>query len=346
MWDIVSRIWNELKSLLNSAKGFFFLFLLLNFLILITLYFFSNNLIISFIFIFILNVAAFAFIGKKRADEIDRISSIINNIRENKISSQEEIVLDNSLESLETAIRKMYERAKDDIEYLRRLERMRTEFLANVSHELRTPIFTIQGFLETLLDGAIDDKKVNRSFLEKANTHTINLSHLLNDLIDISMIESGEMKMSYRYFKINAYLEEIVEEFIPRADAKGLEIRFTPSEKNSSVFGDKIKIQQVITNLIQNAIRYTEKGSIDVYVIDAGREVRVVIKDTGIGIPEKDLSRVFERFYRVDKARNKADGGTGLGLAISKHIIEAHSSKIEVKSTPGSGSEFSFTLKK
>lgn len=240
----------------------------------------------------------------------------------------------------------MFERAKNDIEYLRRLERMRTEFLANVSHELRTPIFTIQGFLETLLDGAINDNKVNRLFLEKANNNTINLSHLLNDLIDISMIESGEMRMSFRYFKINDYLEEIVEEFTQRAEAKGLELKFTPAVKNYSVFADKIKVQQVLTNLIQNALRYTEAGSIDITAIDETKDVRIVIRDTGIGIPEKDLHRIFERFYRVDKARSKAEGGTGLGLAISKHIIEAHNSKIEVKSIPGKGSEFSFTLKK
>ena len=240
----------------------------------------------------------------------------------------------------------MFERVKSDIEYLKKLERMRTEFLANVSHELRTPIFAIQGYVETLLNGAINDNMVNTSFLEKANQHTINLSNLLNDLIDISMIESGEMRLSYRYFNIDEYLRTIVKDHELMAKEKDLELIYHPVRENLQLFGDKNKLRQVIANLLQNSIKYTETGKVEVLVEEEDRFGKIIIRDTGIGISEDDVNRIFERFYRVDKARSRAVGGTGLGLAIVKHIVEAHGSKIEVNSELRKGSEFSFRLKK
>ncbi|MBI5727906.1 MAG: two-component sensor histidine kinase, partial [Ignavibacteriales bacterium] len=148
----------------------------------------------------------------KRSKELSLISQTINLIRNDKISKEEDIVLPETLHFLESEIRRMYGRMKHDIEYLRKLERVRTEFLGNVSHELKTPIFAIQGFLETLLDGAMDDKKVNRLFLEKAARHTGNLSSLVSDLIDISLIEAGEMRLSFRYFSISHFISEIIDE--------------------------------------------------------------------------------------------------------------------------------------
>jgi two-component system phosphate regulon sensor histidine kinase PhoR len=240
----------------------------------------------------------------------------------------------------------MYQKNSEDIEYLKKLERMRTEFLANVSHELRTPIFAIQGYIETLLNGAIKDEKVNQQFLEKANHHTLNLNNLLNDLIDISMIETGEMRMSFRYFDISEFLAQTVSEFHQMAADKNISLSFISPPKKMQLFGDKNKLKQAIGNLIQNALKYTEKGNVEVTVYDEDKAGKVAIKDTGIGIPSEDLVRIFERFYRVDKARSRDVGGTGLGLAIVKHIIEAHGSQICVKSEVGKGSEFSFTLKK
>jgi two-component system phosphate regulon sensor histidine kinase PhoR len=223
---------------------------------------------------------------------------------------------------------------------------MRSQFLANVSHELRTPIFSIQGYIETLLNGAIDDKNVNLRFLQKANQNTIALNNLLNDLIDISMIESGEMRMSFRYFKINDFINQIVKENNKVAEDKSLELKYIPASKDLEVFGDKEKLKQVMINLIHNAIKYTEKGSVEVLVEEYERNVKVIVKDTGIGIPENYYDRIFERFFRVDKARSRSQGGTGLGLAIVKHIVEAHNSKIEVSSQIDKGSKFSFLLKK
>jgi two-component system phosphate regulon sensor histidine kinase PhoR len=285
-------------------------------------------------------------IKKKSEKRIEEIRSVIQNIKRNNYSSPDEIKLQKSLFILEDEIREMFIKNKEAIEYLKKLERMRTEFLANVSHELRTPIFAVQGYIETLLNGAINDEKVNKYFLEKANTHTISLSNLLNDLIDISMIESGEMRMSFRYFNIGEYLSGLINDFIPLANSKNLELIFHPVRKNLKLYGDKNRLKQVITNLLENAIKYTESGSIEVIVEEEDRTGKIIIKDSGIGIAPEDKERIFERFYRVDKARSKDVGGTGLGLAIVKHIVEAHGSKIELQSEIGTGSTFFFRLKK
>lgn len=285
-------------------------------------------------------------VGKRRNNELDEIGSIIKKIREDEYNSANEIVLDKHLVLLEQEIKQMYQRTTDDIKHLERLQKVRSQFIANVSHELRTPIFTIQGFVETLLDGAIDDPKVNKQFLQKANQHTISLSNLLNDLIDISMIESGEMRMSYRFFKVNDYIKDIIRQLVPQAEEKGLKLNYQPVKDSLEVFGDKEKLKQVFVNLIQNAIKYTDKGVVEVKAEEGKKYVKFIVKDTGIGIPESSINRIFERFYRVDKARSRSVGGTGLGLAIVKHILEAHSSTIEVKSVLNEGSEFFFKLKK
>lgn len=305
-----------------------------------TQYFFALSIIVLLIIFTIL------YLNKKRINEINKIKEVIEAIRNNKFSSAEEIKLPDNLSQIENEIRKMYSKIINDIAQLKKLEQVRTEFLGNVSHELRTPIFAIQGYIETLLNGAIDDKKVNRTFLQKANQHVINLNNLLNDLIDISMIESKQMKMSLRYFKIAPFLENIVSEFKPYADKKNIELKLLPMNSNIEVFGDKERLKQVMNNLITNAIKYTEKGSVEVGLVEYDKSVKIFVKDTGIGIPQNDLERIFERFYRVDKNRSREMGGTGLGLAIVKHIIEAHNSKVEVKSELGKGSEFSFFLRR
>lgn len=285
-------------------------------------------------------------IGKKRKRELTDIASTIKAIRNNDFSLPEQIKLDKNLRNIQEEIKSMFFQNINIIENLKRLEKVRTEFLGNVSHELRTPIFTLQGYLETLLNGAIDDKKVNRSFLEKASGHAENLNNLLNDLIDISMIESGEMRLSFRYFNIDEFLKTIISDAKAEAVKKNIELIYISPRKNLQLFGDKNKLKQVMINLLQNAIKYTESGKIEVFVIEENKHGKIVISDTGIGIAEENQSRIFERFYRVDKERSRAAGGTGLGLAIVKHIIEAHGSKVEVESELGKGSSFSFKLKK
>ncbi len=285
-------------------------------------------------------------IGYKRKLQIRQIQKAIDGIRNNLYSSAHEIKLGKQLSELEADIKEMFLKTRDDIETLKKLELVRTEFLGNVSHELRTPIFAIQGFLETLLNGAVDDKKVNRVFVDKAYKQSQALNNLLHDLIDISMIEAGQMRMSFRYFLIGEYLQNIVNEFIPIAEDKGLRLLVVNENPKLKLYGDKDRLRQVIVNLISNSIKYTEDGYVEIAVQELETSGEIIVRDTGIGIPEEDVPRVFERFYRVDKVRSRSMGGTGLGLAIVKHILDAHGTKITVYSKVNEGTSFSFTLKK
>jgi len=347
--DTDSNTTNKFLSHLASSLVYYREFLIFNILFIIIILLFTQDfsllpsLVIS---ILIIDISALYLIGRRRNKELDEIKTIINNIRKNKYNSEEEIQLGSNLLALQKAIKKMFKKEKSDIEYLQRLQKMRSQFLANVSHELRTPIFAIQGYVETLLNGAVHDNNVNKHFLEKANQHTVSLSNLLNDLIDISMIESGEMRMSFRYFKINDLLNQVVQENRQIAEDKNLELIYVSAREDLQVFGDKDKLKQVLVNLVLNSIKYTEKGKIEVLVEEEGKHAKIIVRDTGIGIPENYLDRIFERFFRIDKARSRSQGGTGLGLAIVKHIIEAHNSKVVVTSKEGEGSEFSFLLKK
>lgn len=223
----------------------------------------------------------------------------------------------------------------------------RNEFLGNVAHELRTPIFAIQLSLETLLDGAINDENVNVDFLNRAFIQTKRLTELVDDLISISKFETG-LKMSRRYFGIVNAIGKTIEELKTLAEKKNITLEFNPSNAEGiTVFGDEQRLQQVLVNLIDNAIKYTQiNGSIKIYLEVNDKEVFVNIEDTGIGIPPKDLKRIFERFYRVDKTRSREIGGSGLGLSIVKHILEAHSSRITVESELNKGSKFVFNLKR
>ncbi len=342
-------MWSEINYNISSALVYFREFILFLILVVIIIFILIEKLSLSIPLILLLLVVGIIIlnlIGRRRIKEVDEIKNIVSSIRQSKYKSSDDIVLSKHLSGLENEIKEMFEKAKSDIEHLERLQRVRSQFLANVSHELRTPIFSIQGYIETLLNGAMDDPKVNRHFLQKADQHTVNLNSLLNDLIDISMIESGEMRMSYRYFDINLFIKNILSEFSLMAVEKNVTLVFNPVKESLKVFGDKEKLRQVFANLLQNALKYTDEGSVEILIEEEKKLVNIVIKDTGIGIPEEDLNRVFERFYRVDKARSRAVGGTGLGLAIVKHIIEAHNSKIIVQSKLGKGSIFSFKLKK
>ena len=340
---------NEIRAYLKSSRAY----LIAGFLITVAVILFAiiiiddKATIILFSIILFLIVALFLYlIGKRRNKELNQIKTIVNKIRTRAYKSVDEIELSEDLISLETAIKKMYEQSNNDIEYLEKLQKMRSQFVANVSHELRTPLFAIQGFIETLLEGAINDPGVNKQFLQKADQHTISLSNLINDLIDISMIESGEMRMSFRYFGANDYLNAIIEEMKPLAEERGLELVYKQVRDGLEIFGDKDRLKQAFINIIHNSIKYTEQGKVEVMVEEANKSVKFTVKDTGIGIPESSLNRIFERFYRVDKARSRSVGGTGLGLAIVKHILEAHNSEVDVKSTINEGSEFSFILSK
>jgi two-component system phosphate regulon sensor histidine kinase PhoR len=210
---------------------------------------------------------------------------------------------------------------------------------------MRTPIFAVQLSLETLYDGAVNDASVNMDFLSKALNNTKRLNEMVDDLISISKLEAG-MKMSKRYFGINNFLEEIIEEIKYLSDKKNINIIFSSdvSEK-TQVFADSEKIKQVMVNLIDNAVKYTsENGEVKISVASKDKEVIISIEDNGIGIPKEDIPRIFERFYRVEKARSRDKGGSGLGLSIVKHILELHNSQIKIESEVDKGTKFEFSL--
>jgi two-component system, OmpR family, phosphate regulon sensor histidine kinase PhoR len=240
------------------------------------------------------------------------------------------------------------ENKQKEINELKKLETFRREFLADVSHELKTPIFAAQGFVHTLIDGAINDFEVRDRFLSKAASSLDGLNVLVEDLITISQLEIGEIKMQYSNFDIYKLTEDIFEQLEKTAKDRGVKLKFYKySPKSSYVYADKVRIGQVMTNLIVNAIKYgKEKGTVLVSFSIDGNEVFVSVKDDGPGIEERHLKRIFERFYRIEKSRSKDKGGSGLGLAIVKHILEAHHSKISVYSKQGEGTIFSFMLKK
>lgn len=234
-----------------------------------------------------------------------------------------------------------------EMQLLRQNEQFRREFLQNLSHEFRTPIFAIQGYVETLLDGAISDPQVNRRYLENASRNIDRLTALLTDLDQISKLERGELVLVRQPFVIQELVKEVFESLTGKAEKQRMQFVIKKdSESPLTVNADKEKIRQVLLNLVENAIKYGKtNGTVtaSMYRTD-GQHVLVEITDDGMGIPEKELSRVFERFYRTEEGRSRDSKGSGLGLAICKHIIEAHGETIHVRSTEQVGTTLGFTL--
>ncbi len=227
-----------------------------------------------------------------------------------------------------------------DITEIRKLETVRRDFVANVSHELKTPLTSIKGFVETLLEGALDDKENSRHFLEIIRDHANRLDNLINDLLSLSYMESKEVRLELVEINLKSLTQQILSGFKAQLAKKTIEVK-NELPQGLTVTADKDRIEEVLTNLIDNAIKFNkEKGVIKIYAQDS----IFIVEDSGIGIPNKDISRIFERFYRVDKARSRELGGTGLGLSIVKHIVELHSGSVGVESTEGLGSKFWFSL--
>lgn len=256
---------------------------------------------------------------------------------------------DDEIGHLADLLNDMLAKLRLDLVQLRKLEQVRSEFLGNVSHELRTPIFAVQGYLETLLNSEINDVQTRKEFITKAFSQSARLNNLLTDLIDISRIESGEMKMNFQPFDIHKMLARHTEELRNRAKEYSVSLFFVNFNRPGKVMveGDADRLGQVIVNLVDNAIKYNvPQGEVKIGYIETQKNVEIFVHDTGRGIAAEHLPRIFERFYRVDKERSRAVGGTGLGLAIVKHIVEAHGGRVQVLSEVRKGSRFSFTLKK
>ncbi len=234
----------------------------------------------------------------------------------------------------------------EDITEEKRVEAIKKDFVANVSHELRTPLASIKGYAETLLDGGLEDRDKLKEFLRIIDKHATRMSRLIEDLLILSRLESHDVPMEQEPIDIYKLIASITEGFKKHAQDKGITLSIKKNGRVPDVLGDRVRLEQVMVNLLDNAIKYTPQGGkVDVIVRYKDGEVRVDVKDTGIGIPPEDMPRIFERFYRVDKARSRELGGTGLGLAIVKHIVQGLNGKVWVESVPSKGSTFSFTLK-
>jgi two-component system, OmpR family, phosphate regulon sensor histidine kinase PhoR len=235
--------------------------------------------------------------------------------------------------------------ALHDITELRKLEGVRQEFVANVSHELKTPLTAIKGYVETLLDGAIDDKKNNREFLKIIEEHARHLSLLIDDVLDLSAIEAKRMEFRFEQVSLSEVTARLIKGLAPMAKAKNVKIANKLTEKLPKVRADKDKLAQILMNLIDNAIKFNKPdGQVDITAEVEDDFILISVQDTGSGIATQDLARVFERFYRADKAHSKDIAGTGLGLAIVKHLVEAHQGSVTAESRLGEGSTFRFTL--
>jgi len=232
-----------------------------------------------------------------------------------------------------------------DVTELKRLERVRRDFVTNVTHELRTPLTSIKGYLEALLDGAKDDPQKCQQFLEVVQRHADQLNNLITDLLDLSRIESGQYEWKRKRIDPGDLVEKAVAMVRPIGEKKHQRLTVSPAGALPPILGDPDKLTQVLINLLENAVKYTpEGGRITIEAKAFEDEIEISVRDTGIGIPSKDLPRIFERFYRVDRARSREVGGTGLGLSIVKHIVEAHGGIVRVDSEIGKGSKFTVVL--
>ena len=268
------------------------------------------------------------------------------NIPEDDLKS--ELEEDDIVTSTQKDVLTWSKRKTKEIARTKQLEQYRQEFLGNMYHELKTPIFNIQGYISTLLEGGLEDQSVNRQYLENTDKNINRLISIVTDLESISELESGVQKLNLKKLNLIKLFEESFEMNGILAKESGIKLKFAKKqEKSINVIADRKRILQVINNLIINSVKYGRKnGTTTVDFLDMGASILVEVSDNGIGIPKKDIPRIFERFYRVDKSHSSKLGGTGLGLSIVKHIIEAHGQKITVSSKLDEGSSFTFTLKK
>lgn len=246
-------------------------------------------------------------------------------------------------------IRLLQKRKENEIEKLHEMANFRQQFIADISHELKTPIFAAQGYVHTLLDGAMEDKEVRQKFLKKSAKSLDHLDRMVHDLLELSQIETGNIIMMFDHFDIVQLIDEVIDDFEQLAFKSDVEIKRNKSPKEAIVFADFTRIKQVMQNLVSNAIKYNIKGGkVNISVTDLADKVLISIKDTGSGIPQEDIDKIFNRFYRVDKSRTKMKNraSNGLGLSIVKHLLGNHNSKVEVESEIGKGSVFSFSLPK
>lgn len=307
----------------------------------------------QFLVIFAVLVALFSyFVMQYRAEHFiyRRLKKIYDEVSILDSSNFYEASVTTNMEDLTREVKKFAINRKQEIENLKERENYRREFMGNVSHELKTPLFTVQGYIDTLLDGgAIKDKTLRKKYLERAQIGVERLVYIVEDLDMISKLEMGEVKFKFEKFDIIQLVQEVFDLLEMTADKKNIILMFDQKYTTPVyVIADKGSTQQVLTNLIINSIKYGKENGTTEVAVENLTESKIIVRvrDNGEGIEEKNLTRIFERFYRIDKSGSRAEGGSGLGLSIVKHIIEGHNQKLYVQSQIDVGSEFSFTLDK
>ena len=274
----------------------------------------------------------------------EKIRIIYKNIYKFKGTSN---IKELDIDTVEKEAEEWAEAKEEELRQMKQDENYRREFIGNVSHELKTPIFNIQGYVQTLLDGGLQDDTINMKYLKRADKSVERMINIVEDLEVISRLETEQSELDIQIFDINKLVEEVFDQLEMRANEMNISLQLNNQSNSSKTLGDKDKIQQVFINLVSNSIKYGKKGGkTSVRLLDMDDNILVEVADNGIGIDQISLNRLFERFYRVDKNRSREIGGTGLGLAIVKHILEGHNQTINVRSTKGLGSTFSFILEK
>lgn len=342
---------NFKKSYRFAVKSATYITLFSAFLLTVLLYLFAE-INMTFILAFSVSLYVFSFfVLQYRVEHFiyRRVKKIYDDVSLLDSTTLRNKPITTDMVTLTREVQKFARDKKLEIETLKVREEYRREFMGNVSHELKTPLFTVQGYLLTLLDGAMSDKTLRKKYLQRAEKGVERLIYIVQDLDMISKLELGDLNLNYTKFNIIEVVQNVFDMLEMRADKKGIMLMFDMKYlKPIMVFADKDKIQQVVTNLVVNSIKYgKEDGTTEVSVEDlVNNKVIVRVKDNGEGIEKQHIPRLFERFYRVDKSGARSEGGSGLGLAIVKHIIEGHEEKMYVESKFGEGSEFSFTLEK
>ena len=299
--------------------------------------------------LFVLSVAVtYATIERFIYQKVRIIYKNIHRFKSTKERAKDLRMNEDVMEKVQQDVMDWAQERVQEISQLKEQENFRKEFIGNLAHELKTPVFNIQGYILTLLEGALEDPDHNRKFLIKAAKNVDRMAGLIDDLDVITKIEGGSLELELRQFNLTSLVTDVMDQLEQRAKRAGIEVEFVDeNRRNVEVIGDAPKIEQVVTNLISNSLRYGEEGGrTEVRFYDMDEQVLVEVADDGIGMSEEHLPRIFERFYRVDKSRSRNAGGSGLGLSIVKHIIEAHGQSISVRSTPGKGSTFAFTMQK
>ncbi len=304
-----------------------------------------KSVLVSFI-IFVLSFLVIQLRVKKLFFE--RVRQIYKDLEFESDSLIQTSVIDSDMNSFAKDLEEFVKLKRSEIESLKKEDLYRKEFVGNVAHELKTPLFSIEGYISNLLDGAMDDKELLKKYLKRAEKSVDRLTYIIKDLDLITQLESSTLKLQITSFDIVKLTEEIIEDLEISASKKNIKIIFNKIYENEIlVDADRNRIEQVLTNLITNSINYgAEKGTTEISFESDEKNIMIKVNDNGEGISEENMPRLFQRFFRVDVSRSRSQGGSGLGLAIVKHIIDAHNENIYVQSTVGIGSEFSFSLKK